>query len=280
MDYKKQFDETMSLFENSLLKLSSSWNFVSPLDDSVRYSLFSGGKRIRPVIMLETYKMFRPVDESALRFAAAIEALHTYSLVHDDLPCMDNDDFRRGKPTVHKKFGENIAVLTGDALLNLAYELVFDALSLSPNIDGAIKAGQAFAALTGARGLIAGQIADLSFPVNNPEFNNLEFVFRHKTCDLIIAAVKCGALAAGANGETVSALEEYAYNFGFAFQLADDLLDGAEDEGCSALRLYEENKVRRMLSDYTQKAVSVLDKIDYDAGFLKYLAQISEKRLK
>ena len=123
MDYKKQFDETMSLFENSLLKLSSSWNFVSPLDDSVRYSLFSGGKRIRPVIMLETYKMFRPVDESSLRFAAAIEALHTYSLVHDDLPCMDNDDFRRGKPTVHKKFGENIAVLTGDALLNLATSL-------------------------------------------------------------------------------------------------------------------------------------------------------------
>lgn len=280
MDYKKQFDNTLSVFENSLLSLSGSWNFISPLDESIRYSLFSGGKRIRPVMLLETYKLFRPLDASALRFAAATEALHTYSLVHDDLPCMDNDDYRRGKPSSHKKFGENIAVLTGDALLNLAYELVFDAIELSPYREGAIKAGRTFAALTGAKGLIAGQIADLSFTREKRDFNDLEYVFRHKTCDLIVAAVKCGALAAGADEKSAAALEDYAYNFGFAFQLADDLLDGAEDEGCSSLKLYDENRVRKILADYTSRAVSALDKIDCDTRFLRYLAQISEKRLK
>ena len=247
---------------------------------AARYSALAGGKRLRPALLMGFYALHGENAEKALPFACALEMVHTYSLIHDDLPCMDNDDYRRGKPSSHKKFGENIAVLTGDALLNLAYELVFDAIELSPYREGAIKAGRTFATLTGAKGLIAGQIADLSFTREKRDFNDLEYVFRHKTCDLIVAAVKCGALAAGADEKSAAALEDYAYNFGFAFQLADDLLDGAEDEGCSSLKLYDENRVRKMLADYTSRAVSALDKIDCDTGFLRYLAQISEKRLK
>lgn len=281
MDYAKELENTREEFESALKKTAEDWNFPAPLADSMRYSLFTGGKRFRPVLFIETYKAFKgSVDASALLFAQAVEALHTYSLVHDDLPCMDDDDFRRGQPTSHKKFGEHIAVLTGDALLNMAYELALGAAECASDKECALKACKRFAELTGASGLIVGQVADLSFSGPEAGFNALEYIYEHKTCDLIAAAVECAAILAGADNEAVAALKSYAYNFGFAFQLADDILDGSDCDGCSVLKLMTEADARALLGEYTRRAVAALQGVAADTGFLAYFAEKAEKRLK
>lgn len=279
--YSLRFDILRKRFDEFLLNLTGTWNFPEPLNSSVRYCLFPGGKRIRPVLLLDTYETFvGKVDEGALLFAAAVEVLHTYSLVHDDLPCMDNDDYRRGKLTCHKVFGEDIAVLTGDALLNLAYELVFKSIDASENRDGAIAAGRTFSSLVGGVGLIGGQIDDLAFTQKDaPDFSDIESIFQRKTCNLIIAAVKCGALLGGASMVEVDRFSEFAYNFGFAFQIADDLLDGDVDDSCSVLRVCGKTAARELLSDYTLRAVSALEKTERNVEFLTALALAAEKRM-
>lgn len=281
MDYKAEFERIRALFEDEFTRLVSGAAVIEPLGESMRYSLFGGGKRFRPVLLLKTYEMLAGgIDAAALYFAAAVETLHTYSLIHDDLPCMDDDDFRRGKPTSHKKFGEDIAVLTGDALLNAAFEWVFAAVERSKDKAAAVRAGAKFASLTGARGLIAGQIADLGFANGSKDFAALENVYAHKTCDLIVAAVTCGAILAGGDDDTVKALSEYAYNFGFAFQLADDLLDKDSGEGCSVLAVTDEARARELLELYTSRAVEALKGVKADTGFMEYFALTSQKRMK
>ncbi len=280
MDYGKTFDKTRAEFERFLKKLSLDWNFPAPLCESMKYSLFTGGKRFRPVMLIEAYKAFcGKTDETVFYLAAAVELLHTYSLVHDDLPCMDNDDYRRGKLTSHKKFGEDIAVLTGDALLNLAYETVFRAIEKSGYAKNVVKAGALFASLTGAGGLIAGQINDLRFARSGGDMAALTDIFRHKTCDLIAAAVLMGAVAANADENSVDAMKEYAYNFGFAFQIADDIIDGKDADGCSVLKLTNETEARKLLADYTERAVRALGRISADTKFFADFARIAKMRI-
>lgn len=281
MDYAKELENTREAFERALKKTAEEWDFPAPLAQSMQYSLFTGGKRFRPVLFIETYKAFRGcVDASAMLFAQAVEVLHTYSLVHDDLPCMDNDDFRRGQLTSHKKFGEHIAVLTGDALLNMAFELALKAAECGLDKNCALKACKRFAELTGASGLIAGQVADLSFSGRQADFKELEYIYAHKTCDLIAAAVECAAILAGADDGAIAALKSYAYNFGFAFQLADDIIDGNDCDGCSVLKIMPMSDARALLVDYTLRAVSSLQSVNADTGFLAYFAEKAEKRLK
>ncbi len=193
--------------------------------EAMRYSLLSGGKRLRPVLLLASYHMFFQDVVPALPFAAAIEMIHAYSLVHDDLPAMDNDSLRRGKPTNHVVFGEAAAILAGDGLLNSAYELM-----ASSDHPGALKAIGEIARRAGSRGMIAGQVADISFEGTAPEENKVLYIHAHKTADMITAPVTAALLLAKANREMLEVGKRYGYHLGVAFQIVDDLLDLKGDE--------------------------------------------------
>lgn len=191
---------------------------------SMRYSVLAGGKRLRPVMCLEACRVFGGNIEDAIPTACAIEMLHAQSLIHDDLPCMDNDDFRRGKPTNHKVFGEATAVLAGDALLTFAPQLI---LQKSKNLkpQTILRLIEEYCIAAGAYGLIAGQIVDIASEGKQITPETLEFIHTHKTADLFKLALKSGAIIAGASEDKILAMEEVAQKLGFAFQICDDILD-------------------------------------------------------
>ena len=196
------------------------------IHQAMRYSVFAGGKRIRPILCLETARIFAPDVTSALHPACAIEMIHTYSLIHDDLPALDNDDLRRGKPTCHKKFGEATAILAGDALLTLAFETIA-ATPVAPAQCVAIVKEVASAAGT-INGMVGGQVADLEAEGHVVDPEMLEYIHRSKTAALIRAAVTAGALCAGASDDDVVRLRRFGETIGWAFQVTDDILDVEE----------------------------------------------------
>ncbi len=191
---------------------------------SMRYSVLAKGKRLRPVMCLEACRIFGGNVQDAIPTACAIEMLHAQSLIHDDLPCMDNDDFRRGNPTNHKVFGEAIAVLAGDALLSLAPQLI---LQKSKNLGEKIvlRLLEEYCIAAGAYGLIAGQVVDIESEGKEISSETLEFIHTHKTADLFKLALKSGAIIAGANEEQITAMNSLGQKLGFAFQICDDILD-------------------------------------------------------
>ena len=280
MDYAKEFNDTRERFEEYLAAIFDEADYPEKIKESMKYSLFTGGKRVRPVLTLRAYNAFSgKIDDTAMELAAAVELLHTYSLVHDDLPCMDNDDYRRGQLTAHKKFGEDMAVLTGDALLTASFERFFAAVSRAADKTRITEAGYEFARLTGADGLIAGQVRDLAFDKDTKHtLGEIEYIFRHKTCDLIIAAVKIGAIAGGADEKSVAAMENYAYNFGFAFQIADDYLDGNDHDGCSILKVVNKVEAKKLIGVYTDRAVKALSEASADTEFFREFALRAAKR--
>ena len=280
MQTLEQFEKIKNSFEEFLKEETNKWDFVLPLGEANKYWIFTGGKRYRPVLLLSAFNAFGGENrEVANLFALAVETLHTYSLIHDDLPCMDNDDYRRGVPTCHKVYGETIATLAGDALLNYTYELLFRAIKVSKNDSKIIEAASIFSSLTGADGLIGGQVKDLNFDASEG-FNALEFIYQRKTCNLIIASIVCGAIIGGASKSEWGVMRDFAYNFGFAFQIADDLLDDEEQDGCSILRIYDREQAEIMLAEYSNKAITELSKIDRDLEFFKDFTLIAEKRVK
>ncbi len=195
---------------------------------SMKYTVMLPGKRLRPVMCLEACRMFGGELEDALPTACAIEMLHAQTLIHDDLPCMDNDDFRRGKPTNHKVFGEAMAVLAGDALLTFAPQVI---TKYSENLSSStlIRVLNEYFQFAGAYGVIAGQVVDIESENNNYEGLNkeeiLNYLHLHKTSDLFQLAMRTGAIIAGAEDEKIAAVTEFAKTFGLAFQIADDILD-------------------------------------------------------
>jgi geranylgeranyl diphosphate synthase, type II len=193
---------------------------------AMRYSVFAGGKRVRPILCLEAAAMFSENPVAAVSTGCALEFIHTYSLIHDDLPALDNDDFRRGKPTCHKVFGEAIAILAGDALLTLAFQtLAF--VPVEPQRRLNILATIAQAAGTD-RGMIGGQVADLEAERKAPDVGTLEYVHRSKTAALIRASIVAGGIAGGATNEDVERLRRFGESIGWAFQVVDDILDVEE----------------------------------------------------
>lgn len=198
----------------------------SSIHTAMRYSVFAGGKRMRPILCLEAARIFESEIAPALYPACAIEFIHTYSLIHDDLPALDNDDLRRGKPTCHKKFGEAIAILAGDALLTLAFESV-GATPVSSERRVAILTEIATAAGT-VNGMVGGQVADIEAEGRRVEPQMLEYIHRSKTAALIRAAVTAGGLCAGAGPEDVARLRRFGETIGWAFQVTDDILDVEE----------------------------------------------------
>src|SRR6266436_5884049 len=198
----------------------------SSIHTAMRYSVFAGGKRMRPILCLETARIFTGDVTPALHPACAIEFIHTYSLIHDDLPALDNDDLRRGKPTCHKKFGEAIAILAGDGLLTLAFETI-GAAPVSAALRVAMLKEVATSAGT-TNGMVGGQVADLEAEGKAVGAETLEYIHRSKTAALIRAAITAGAICAGAADEDVARLRHFGETIGWAFQVTDDILDVEE----------------------------------------------------
>ncbi len=197
--------------------------YPASIHQAMRHSAFAGGKRIRPILCLEAGRLFGGNEKSLLRIGCAIEFIHTYSLIHDDLPALDNDDLRRGKPTCHVAFGEATAILAGDALLTLAIET----LSVLHAIDkaGRLRVIQEVAFAIGTRGMIGGQVVDLEASGGSSDAQKLDYIHSNKTGALIRAAVRAGAMDAGASDADLDRITIYGERVGLAFQIADDLLD-------------------------------------------------------
>jgi len=233
----REFSAAMKLpafFEEDRLSVDAALERLLPADSvppssihtAMRYSVFAGGKRIRPILCFETARIFKG-DVSAAHYpACAIEFIHTYSLIHDDLPALDNDDLRRGKPTCHKKFGEAIAILAGDALLTLAFESI-GATPVPAERRVAILTEVATSAGT-VNGMVGGQVADIEAEGKRVEPQMLEYIHRSKTAALIRASITAGALCAGASDNDVARLRRFGETIGWAFQVTDDILDVEE----------------------------------------------------
>lgn len=215
--------------------LPSEWDVPAPLRDAMDYSLEAGGKRIRPAFVLTAAKAVQGSHrawEAAFPVACAVEYIHTYSLIHDDLPAMDNDDYRRGKLTNHKVFGEAMAILAGDALLTHAFRLIPQAARQNGvQIETALAIVEDLATYAGASGMVGGQAADMLGEQGITTAEQLEYIHLHKTSDLIVFSVKAGARIGGATEMQLELLAKYARNIGLAFQIQDDILDLIGDEG-------------------------------------------------
>lgn len=221
------FEQDRALVEQALDRLLPPEDTPpSSVHRAMRYSVFAGGKRIRPILCLEAARIFIELREAAVHVGCALEFIHTYSLIHDDLPALDNDDLRRGKPTCHKKFGESTAILAGDALLTLA----FQTLATAP-LEAArcVQVTSEVAAAAGTvRGMVGGQVADLEAEGKQVNSEMLEYIHRSKTAALIRASVVAGAISGGAAEPDVERLRRFGENIGWAFQVVDDILDVEE----------------------------------------------------
>lgn len=225
----RTYEEYRSLVERSLGPvLESLGEIPDRLLEAMRYSLLAGGKRLRPVMLLAACEMAGGEAELALPFACALEMIHTYSLIHDDLPAMDNDDLRRGKPTNHKVFGEDLAILAGDGLLNAAAELMARTAVEMADMRG-IRALEIIMRHAGVTGMIAGQTKDVLSEGVKPEEALVSYIHAHKTADLLEAPMEAGLALAGADEKQIKAGFEYGLHLGLAFQMTDDLLDVTGD---------------------------------------------------
>lgn len=262
--------------------------------DAMEYSVKNGGKRVRPLLVLLFCDACGGDVKNAVPLAVAVEYIHTYSLIHDDLPCMDNDDFRRGKPSNHKVYGEANALLAGDGLLTAAFEVIAKgAADGKYGYDVASKATLCLAELAGCRGMIGGQVIDLASEGKSIGIETLTLLDELKTATLIKAACTLGCIAAGANGEYIAAAAEFAYNLGIAFQIKDDILDiessqevlgkptGSDEKNCKSTytALLGIEKCRQYVYELTEKATAALNTFE-DNEALKEYADFLADRIK
>ena len=290
MDFFTEFEAKINLVNQALQKyFTKQDNHQSTIYDAMEYSLFSGGKRIRPVLCVACAELFGS-GEDALPFACALEMIHTYSLIHDDLPCMDDDDLRRGKPTNHIVYGEAMAVLAGDSLLTLAFDTVLKHATVNPAL--AVEGMKILAESAGTEGMIGGQVIDLESEGKAVDSVTLMSMHIHKTGALIMAAAKMGALIGGGTKEDILNMEKFARYIGVAFQIKDDILDvesttdilgtpvgsDSDNEKTTFVSLYGLEQSKKMLEDYTNKAIEVLDEYGEAAEFLRGLSDFLLRR--
>ena len=279
-------DEQRALIDQELdLLLPPEDTFPQSIHKAMRYSVFAGGKRLRPILCVEAGRLLGSEGPSLLRIASTLELVHTYSLIHDDLPALDNDDLRRGKPTCHRAFGESTAILTGDALLTLTYEVLAE-----PGLTSAecqLRIINELAHATGTReGMVAGQVLDLETTNQAVDAGTLELIHSAKTGAFLCAAVRCGAIFAGATQTDLERITTYGWKIGLAFQIADDLLDvlgssdtlgktaGKDDEQCKATypALYGIEESRRKARQLIREACESLEPYGKAASKLQELA--------
>ncbi len=286
MDIKSELDLRVKAVDKALeRRLPYTDNERARIYEAMRYSLFAGGKRLRPILMWESCRMCGGGWNDVEPFACALEMIHTYSLIHDDLPAMDNDDLRRGLPTNHIKFGEAAAILAGDALLNKAFEITLSEKYEDPS--RALRAAAVMAEASGTEGMIGGQVLDLESENRRVSSDELKRIHSLKTGALIRAACVIGGIMAGADEEAVKALGLYAENLGIAFQIRDDILDvtGSEEElgkpigsdeesgKNTYVSLYGLEGSERLVREYSDKAVKALSVFGERAGFLLSLTE-------
>ena len=266
------------VFKNFLEATDRTLRQILPPEDSyppaihhaMRYAVFPGGKRFRAVLALSACEACGARPEQALLAAAAIELIHSYSLVHDDLPALDNDDLRRGQPTVHKRFGEAIGILTGDALLTLA----FQSLSRIEPAAKALRLLEEISTAAGSYGMIGGQVADLLSAHGETSLPQLDYIHIHKTGKLIKASAASGALAAEASGEMKQRMLKYGECLGLAFQYVDDLIDGD-----GYLRLVKPGEIRQRIRDLIAKAKREIKPFGKKGQKLQDLAEFLLERI-
>lgn len=259
--------------------------FPRTVCEAMSYSVEAGGKRLRPMLMEETFRMFGGNSDVVKPFMAAIEMIHTYSLIHDDLPALDNDDYRRGRQTSHVVFGEAMAILAGDALLNYAYETACKAFDMDDDVSKVADAMKILARKPGVYGMLGGQVVDVEMTGRPLTRDQLEYVYENKTGALIEASMMIGAVLAGATKEQVTAVERIASDIGMAFQVQDDILDVCGDSqvlGKLTMSDEENGKVtyvtihgieksRQYVRELSERAVRELEETDGDNEFLREL---------
>lgn len=295
-NFQKILESKVSEIEKIISEyLPKEEGFQRKVLEAMNYSVLAGGKRLRPMLMQETYRLFGGRDKEIEPFMAALEMIHTYSLVHDDLPAMDNDDYRRGRKTTHVVYGEAFAILAGDALLNFAFETALKAFPIQTEeperlrveqLLGLAKAMEVLSAKAGIYGMIGGQTADIEAEgSNNITTEQLLFIHENKTAALIQAAMMIGAILAGAGVGEVQRIEKCAYNIGIAFQIQDDILDviGNQEELGKPIGSDEKNnkqtyvtlngleESKEQVKKLSEEAVQIIDSFGGDSTFLKEL---------
>ena len=296
MDFKEQLKEYQELINKELEKyLRKNDCPEKVLNTSMEYSLMAGGKRLRPILVLATYKLFNEEIEKCMPYAVAIEMVHNFSLIHDDLPGIDNDDFRHGKPTNHKKFNEATAILAGDSLLNYAYIVISDDLKDIVDNDllrNKLKAFNEFSLAVDR--MIAGEYIDTELEGKHITSEMLEYIHKNKTGALLKLCVRMGAILANASENDISKLTNYAEKIGLAFQIKDDILseEGNEEilgkpvgndkelEKCTYVSQYGLDKAKDILDKITKEAIEELEEYGDKARFLKDLALYIQNRNK
>lgn len=255
--------------------------------EAMNYSVLAGGKRLRPMLMQETYRLFDGNEKIVEPFMAALEMIHTYSLVHDDLPAMDNDEYRRGKKTTHAVYGEAMGILAGDALLNYAFETAAKAFDISTDYRVA-KAMQILARKAGIYGMIGGQVVDIESEGKEISIDTLSYIHKNKTAALIESAMCIGAVLAGASEAEQGKIEKAATNIGFAFQIQDDILDvtstteelgkpvgsDAKNDKCTYVSLKGLDAAKADVAFYSQQAIAILNAFDRKNEFLTELVKM------
>lgn len=282
-DIKNYVNQQAEIISDRLDFLLSE-NMPSTVLEAMNYSVSNGGKRIRPILAIEFSKACNGDISTALDFGCAVEMIHTYSLIHDDLPCMDNDDMRRGKPSCHIAFGEDNALLAGDALLTEAFGLLTSTRNV-PEIN-IVRAVSYLSSFAGINGMVGGQVLDLQFEETKPTVNEILKMYSLKTCGLIKAACVLGCLSSKIYDENkIWAAIEYAENLGIAFQIQDDILDiegdsislgkpvGSDEKNdkSTIVKHFGLAKSKELVKEYTDKAISALNVFDADTDTLKQL---------
>jgi len=295
VNFKDKFEQRKTEMDVVILKyLPKEEGFSGKIRAALNYSMKSPGKRLRPMLMMETFQMFQGESEAIYPFMAAIEMIHTHSLIHDDLPAIDNDEYRRGRKTTHVVYGEPTAILAGDALLNYAYETAFSAFDEEASYPCVCQALTVLAKKTGVRGMLGGQSVDVINSKNPVEQEMLDYIYIHKTAALIEASMMIGAILAQAGANEISRMEAIGHNIGLAFQIQDDILDvtGASKELGKPLHSDEKNDkttyvtllgieaARREVDRYTGMAVDNLLSMPGEKTFLVELLQFLSIRRK
>lgn len=292
MDLQTFMKDRKKLVEDALFSYMNAVEAPEVLLESMNYSLKAGGKRLRPLLVLATLKSFGKPEELGMPVACAVEMIHTYSLVHDDLPSMDDDDFRRGKPTNHKVFGEAMAILAGDALLTHSFEVMEDLLNLDVKPIKVVTLMKELAKAAGPTGMVGGQVADMEGEGAQLSLQDLEYIHRNKTGKLLGFCIVAGAILGDATEEQISKLDQFADHLGLAFQIRDDILDIEGDAakigkpvGSDTLNekttypsLLTMNGAKEKLEYHIKEAKQILVEIPLESDLLEQLCDLIAKR--
>lgn len=293
MDFKKELKERSIYIEEKIESyLPKEEGYQKTIFEAMNYSLRAGGKRLRPILLMEAYKICQGQGEDFVPYSVAMEMIHTYSLIHDDLPALDNDDLRRGKPTNHIVFGEAMAILAGDALLNTAYETMLNAAFKHPRPEISLRAAYEISRGAGIYGMIGGQVVDVESEDKKIDKDKLDYIHMNKTAAMIVGSVRAGAILAGIDEDRLESLTKYAENIGLAFQIVDDILDIEGDEKLLGKRVGSDldndkstypsllgiDASKKTVENLIEEAKTSLEVFASDAEFMNALADFIRDR--